>query len=235
MNNEIVLFISLIIIYGGVLVWFKLFGKTGLYVFTAIASIAANIEALILVEAFGMEQTLGNILFGSTFLITDILSETSGKEASKKAVNIGIASSVTFIFISQSWFLYTPSSNDFMSESIRAVFSNTPRLMITSLIVYAITQKFDVWAYHKWWSFTKKKFGDEKKFLWLRNNGSTLISQLLNTILFSFGAFYGKYDFITLFNICVSSYIIFIFTSLADTPAIYIARYINDKNKKINS
>lgn len=231
MNNELILILSLVIIYGGVLTWFYLFGEKGLFAFTAIATIAANIEALILIDAFGMEQTLGNILFGSTFLITDILSETVGKKESKRAVNIGIASSLTFIVISQLWFLYTPSQNDFASESIRIIFSNTPRLMLASLAVYAVTQKFDVWAYHKWWEFTKKKFGDERKYLWLRNNGSTLFSQFLNTIMFTFGAFWGTYDLKTLLNICVSSYIIFIFTSLADTPALYIARYIYDKKK----
>lgn len=232
MSNEIMLILSLFVIYGGVLVWFCFFGKKGLYCWTAIATIAANIEALILIDAFGMEQTLGNVLFGSTFLVTDILSEIGGKEESKKAVNIGMAASISFIIISQSWFLYTPNANDFISESIRNVFSNTPRLMIVSILVYVVTQRFDVWAYHKWWNFTKKKVGDERKFLWLRNNGSTLISQMLNTVLFTFGAFWEMYDFYTLINISLASYVIFIFTSIADTPAIYIARYINDRKLK---
>lgn len=230
MCNEIILILSVIIIYGGVLVWFWFFGEKGLYCFTIIASIAANIEALILIRAFGMEQTLGNVLFGSTFLITDILSEIYGKKSSQKAVGIGMAASVTFILISQMWFLYSPSENDFIFKSIETVFSNTPRLMTSSLIVYFISQRFDVWAYHKWWEFTKKKFGDERGFLWLRNNGSTLISQMLNTVLFTFCAFAGIYDFSTLIDICLSSYIIFIFTSIADTPAIYIARFMHDKN-----
>lgn len=229
MCNEMVLILSIIIIYGGVLVWFWLFGERGLYCFTIIATIAANIEALILIRAFGMEQTLGNVLFGATFLITDILSEVYGKKSSQKAVGIGMAASVTFILISQMWFLYSPSENDFVFGSIQTVFSNTPRLMFASLIVYFISQRFDVWAYHKWWEFTKKKFGDERKFLWLRNNGSTLISQMINTILFTFGAFAGTYDFPTLINICLSSYIIFVFTSIADTPAVYIARLMNDR------
>ena len=104
------------------------------------------------------------------------------------------------------------------------IFSNTPRIMIVSLVVYAICQRFDVWAYHKWWAFTKNRFGDAKSFLWLRNNGSTMISQLMNTVLYSFGAFWGLYDIPTLISICISSYVIFIVTSLADTPAVYLAR-----------
>lgn len=227
MPNELLLILTLLLTFSGVLVFYKIFGKTGLHVWTAIATITANIEVLILVEAFGMEQTLGNVLFASNFLVTDILSELHGKEEANKAVNIGIAASIAFIFISQSWFLYTPAANDWASESIYAIFSNTPRLMLASFLVYAICQKFDVWAYHKWWAFTQKKFGDKDSFLWLRNNGSTLVSQLLNTVLYTFGAFLGTYDLETLFSICLSSYIIFIVTSLADTPFVYLAKKLN--------
>ena len=227
--NELLLIVSLLVVYGGVLLAFRLFGKTGLYCFTCIATITANIEVLILVNAFGMEQTLGNILFASTFLVTDILSEIAGKKEAQKAVNLGIFTSVLFIIISQSWLLYQPSANDWAQEPIRSIFSNTPRLMIVSVLVYAICQRFDVWAYHKWWNFTKTKFGDEKRFLWLRNNGSTLISQLLNTILYTFGAFWGMYEFPVLINIALASYVIFIVTSLADTPFVYLARKINEK------
>lgn len=227
--NELLLIASLLVVYGGVLLAFRLFGKTGLYCFTCIATITANIEVLILVNAFGMEQTLGNILFASTFLVTDILSEIAGKKEAQKAVNLGIFTSVLFIIISQSWLLYQPSANDWAQEPIRSIFSNTPRLMIVSVLVYAICQRFDVWAYHKWWNFTKTKFGDEKRFLWLRNNGSTLISQLLNTILYTFGAFWGMYEFPVLINIVLASYVIFIVTSLADTPFVYLARKINEK------
>ena len=227
MPNELLLILTLLLTFSGVLVFYKIFGKTGLHVWTAIATITANIEVMILVEAFGMEQTLGNVLFASNFLVTDILSELHGKEEANKAVNIGIAASLAFIFISQSWFLYTPAANDWASESIYAIFSNTPRLMLASFLVYAICQKFDVWAYHKWWAFTQKKFGDKDSFLWLRNNGSTLVSQLLNTVLYTFGAFLGTYELETLFSICISSYIIFIVTSLADTPFVYLAKKLN--------
>lgn len=227
MPNELLLILTLLLTFSAVLVFYKLFGKTGLHVWTAIATITANIEVLILVEAFGMEQTLGNVLFASNFLVTDILSELHGKEDANKAVNIGIAASIAFIFLSQSWFLYTPAANDWASESIYAIFSNTPRLMLASLLVYAICQKFDVWAYHKWWAFTQKKFGDKERFLWLRNNGSTLVSQLLNTVLYTFGAFLGTYELETLLSICISSYLIFIVTSLADTPFVYLAKKLN--------
>lgn len=226
MRNELLLLASLILAYGGVLVWLRLFGKSGLYGWTIMATIAANIEVLLLVDAFGMEQTLGNVLFASTFLVTDILSECYGKKAAQKAVYLGVAASVFFILISQSWLLYIPSPNDVMAGPFRAVFSNTPRMMLVSLAVYAASQQFDVWLYHKWWDFTQARCGDSRRFLWLRNNGSTLVSQLLNTALFTLGAFWGSYSWGTLLSLMLSSYVIFIFTSLADTPAVYLARSI---------
>lgn len=229
--NELLLIASIFVIFGGTVIFYKLFDEMGLYCFLVIATIAANIEVLILVNAFGMEQTLGNVLFASTFLVTDILSEIKGKESAKKAVNIGIAASVIFIVISQSWLLYVPSANDFISPALRAVFSNTPRMMIAGLVVYIIVQKFDVWSYHKWWKFTEKKTGDSRKFMWFRNNVSTMVSQLLNTVLFNVGAFLGTYDTKTLISIIVSGYLVFIVLSFCDTPFLYLARSIKEKKE----
>lgn len=232
MSNEILLLLSILVIYGSVLVLFKIFGKSGLYCFTSIATIAANIEVLIAINAFGMEMTLGNVLFASTFLVTDIISELYGKKDAKKAVNIGIATSIVFIIFSQWWLLYTPTEDAFaisVMEAMKTIFSNTPRLMITSMVVYAIVQRFDVWAYHKWWDFTEKMCGDSKKYLWVRNNGSTLVSQFLNDLFFTVGAFWGIYSAGTIWNIVISSYVIFIVTSIADTPFVYLARRIAKK------
>ena len=156
MSNEILLILSIFIIYGSVIVMYKLFGKQGLFCFTSIATIAANIEVLIMVKAFGMVMTLGNVLFASTFLITDIVSEVYGKKDAKRAVHIGITTSIVFI----------------------------------------------------------------------------ILSQFLNNILYTFGAFWGIHDFKTLISIAISSYVIFIVTSLADTPFVYLARRISKKIKE---
>ena len=232
MTNELLLLLSLPITYFMVLLIFRIFKEQGLYLWTIIATIAANIEVLIVVRAFGTEMTLGNILFASTFLVTDILSEVYGKNEAQKSVYLGIATSILFILISQSWLLYKPSENDFVMSSMKTIFSNTPRLMFVGILVYVIVQLFDVWLYHKWWNFTTKKCHNSKRFLWLRNNGSTLISQLLNAVLFTYGAFWGIYNSTTLLSITLSSYFIFVVTSIADTPFIYLARYMY--NKSIN-
>lgn len=230
--NELMLILSLILIFGSVLLGYYFFGKAGLYCLSAIATVFANIEVLVLIKAFGMEQTLGNVLFAATFLITDILSECEGKRQANKAVVIGVFAQIFFLLLSQSWLLYKPSDDGEVMGAISVIVSNTPRMILASLSVYVISQLFDVWLYHTWWRLTEKKTGDRRKFLWLRNNGSTLISQLINTFLFTVIAFAGTYDFVTLLSIFGSSYIIYIFTSLLDTPVLYLARLISDKKKQ---
>ena len=233
MRNELLLIVSIFVIYSSVLVSFFLFKKSGLKAFTVLATITANIEVLILIDAFGFEQTLGNVLFASTFLITDILSEVYGKKEANKAVNIGIFTSALFLVFSQLWLLYIPSQNDFIFSHIESVFSNTPRLIFASLAVYAISQKLDVWAYHKWWALTDKRFGAHDKFLWLRNNGSTMISQLLNAMLFTFTAFWGVHEVSTILSIAFTSYAIYFIVALLDTPIVYIARWYSRKRDDI--
>ncbi len=225
LTNEILLLLSVVIYFGLLLIFFKFFGKSGLFMWTIIASILANIEVLIMVDAFGMEMTLGNVAFASTFLVTDILSERYSKEDANKAVKVGFFTLIAFTVITQSWLHFTPSGSDFAFPAIKTIFSNTPRLAISSLVVYLIVQRIDIILYHKFWSFSSKN-GDKARMLWLRNNGSTLISQLLNTILFTMFAFYGVFENSALISIMVSSYIIFIFISLLDTPFIYFASKI---------
>ena len=227
MSNELLIILSFIVIYGGVMLFYRFFGKKGLLAFNVLATLIANIEVLILVRAFGVEMTLGNVLFASTFLITDIMSENHSRKEANRAVIISTLCSVFFILISQMWLLYTPSENDWASGSFHTIFSSTPRIVCASLGVYLISQLTDVWLYHKWWDWCKKKFGDSSRGLWIRNNGSTMISQLLNTLLYTFFAFYGTYQIETLVTIFTSSYIIYMITSLLDTPFVYWARKIN--------
>lgn len=227
--NELLLLVSVVFIYGVVLLSYMLFGKSGLYAVSAIATVFANIEVLILVKAFGLEQTLGNVLFASTFLVTDILSECEGKKAANKAVYIGLFATLFFLALSASWLCFVPSDSDTVMPAFREIFTATPHIIGASLAVYVVSQIFDVWLYHKWWSFTEKKFGDKKRFLWLRNNGSTLVSQLINSLLFTVLAFAGTYDFATLMSIFGSGYTIFVFTSLLDTPVLYLARMYKNK------
>ena len=220
--NEIILISSLLILFSSVVLIYKFFGKAGIFSAGAIITIMANIEVLLLVKAFGLEQTLGNVLFASTFLMTDILSEIDGKKEANKAVSLGIVASVAMVVISQSWFLYSPAEGDWARPHLEAVFSVTPRLLFASLLGFVVSQKLDVFLYHK-------KTGDKTKFLWLRNNGATLTAQIANTVIFNLIAFWGVYETKTLISIVLSSYLIYVVTSLLDTPFLYITRKLTKK------
>lgn len=149
MRNELLLIGSVVLIYGAVLLGYRLFGKTGIYAMTVIATILANIEVLMMIDGFGMEQTLGNVMFASTYLITDILSENEGEKSATRAVWLGVFTSGAMLIFSQYWLLYIPSASDWAGEHIRAIFSTTPRLMLASFLGYVVSQRIDVWLYHR--------------------------------------------------------------------------------------
>lgn len=224
MINELLLIGSVIFIFGCVLLAYRAFGKAGLFCMSALAMVLANIEVMLLVDGFGMEQTLGNVMFASTFLVTDILSECESKRDANRAISLGLFCCAFFLLMSQSWLMYVPSANDVVAPAFAEVFSNTPRMIIASFVVYALSQYFDVWLYHFWWCLTERLSGNRKSHLWLRNTGSTLVSQLLNVVLFTLFAFWGTYDTQTMISICASSYVIYIVTSILDTPCVYLAR-----------
>ena len=231
MSNEFLLCLSVVLIYGGVVFAYGFFKARGLLMFAVVATILANIEVVMLIKAFGMEQTLGNVFFASTFLITDALSELRGKKIAQQSIKLTIFGSVIFLVASQTWLHYNLQDGG-LSEALVQIFTQTPRIIIASLIVFAIASYVDVWLYHWWWRLSTKIWGDRRRFLWVRNNASTLLSQLLNTILFSFGAFWGVLDVSVIGEIILSSYIIFIFTSLLDTPALYLIVYLSNRNKE---
>lgn len=222
--NELLLVLSLLISFGATILFLKLFGKSGLFAWIGICAVFANVEVLILVHAFGMDQTLGNTLFASSFLATDILSELYGKKDANKGVLVGIITTVLFILLSTMWINYVPAEGDWAMPFVKQLFANTPRVLIASLIAYAVSEAFDVWLYHKWWTLTEKRFGNKDKYLWFRNNFSTLFSQLVNIVIFNFGAFLGIYSLSQLFSITIACYVIYIVTSLLDTPFIYLAK-----------
>ena len=224
--NELLLVLSLLISFGATVLFLKLFGKSGLFAWIGICAVFANVEVLILVHAFGMDQTLGNTLFASSFLATDILSELYGKKDANKGVLVGIITTVLFILLSTMWINYVPAEGDWAMPFVKQLFANTPRVLIASLIAYAVSEAFDVWLYHKWWTLTEKRFGNKDKCLWFRNNFSTLFSQLVNIVIFNFGAFFGIYSLSQLFSITIACYVIYIVTSLLDTPFIYLAKKI---------
>ena len=197
---------------------YRFFGKTGLYVWTATAVILANIQVLKTVQLFGMVATLGNIIYGSLFLSTDILSENHGKKAAKKAVWIGFFVLIAATIIMQLCLQFIPDASDFAHGSLEVLFGFLPRIALASLTAYLISQHFDVWYF----DFLKKK--TKGKYLWLRNNMTTMTSQFFDSIIFVMIAFYGVFPNSVLWEIFLTTYVLKWIVAIIDTPFIYWAR-----------
>ncbi len=220
MNNELLFISEIIICFSLLLVFYKIFGKTGLYVWIVLATVIANIQVTVTVAMFGMVATLGNVIYGTSFLATDILSEKHGIRDARKGVFIGFLANITVMIIMQIVIRYSPHTSDFMMGNLQTMFELFPRVIVASLTAYLISQLHDTWAFAFW----KKRF---PRYLWLRNNISTLVSQGLDTVIFVTIAFYGVFETEVVLGIAISTYILKLAVSISDTPFLYIAARIN--------
>ncbi|NQV08862.1 queuosine precursor transporter [Candidatus Woesearchaeota archaeon] len=223
MINEILWFGLLLVCFLSIMIAYKFFGKTGLYVWTAVAIILANIQVMKTIAFFGMVTAMGNIIYSSLFLVTDILNELYDRKAAQKAVWIGFFVLIATTIVMQISIQFVPHETDFLSEHITAIFSLLPRIALASLIAYLISQTHDVWMFAK----LKKKF--KKKHLWFRNNVSTITSQLIDNTIFTFIAFVGVFSWGIMLQIFITSMIIKVIVSVCDTPFIYLAKRIKRK------
>jgi queuosine precursor transporter len=103
-------------------------------------------------------------------------------------------------------------------EAFASTFQLVGRLAAAGVIAYIASQSFDVWAFH-WW---RKKTKNKK--LWLRNNASTWVSQLIDTALFITIAFYDTLPLVTFFALIVGQYIMKVVIAALDTPIVYWLR-----------
>lgn len=220
--NELLFVVSVLIYLGCVLLLYKLFGKNGLFAFAIFGTLLGNIAVCKCMDLFGLSTTSGNVLYASSFLVTDILSEKYGKKEATKAVKYSLSVMLLWLFGTQLLLLFTPNANDYVNDSLKVIFGLTPRITIASLTGFICSQNIDVFLYHWIW----KKSGDDRARLWLRNNGSTLTSQAVDTVLFTTLAFWGTYPTNVFISILLTTYLFKAIVALLDTPFIYIARKI---------
>lgn len=230
MHNEILWLAMLLANFLLIILAYRLFGKWGLIMWIPISVIVANVQVIQTVELFGLAATLGNIVYASSFLVTDILSENYGKKDAQKAVWIGFFSLISMTFLMNLALKFLPmASDDFAStahEATSTIFSLMPRIAVASLAAYVLSQRHDVWAYHFW----RQRFPKENQ-IWLRNNLSTMVSQLIDSFVFVAIAFAGVFEMSVLVEIFITTYILKFVVAAADTPFIYWAKHIHKKNK----
>jgi uncharacterized integral membrane protein (TIGR00697 family) len=203
-----------------VILAYRLFGKTGLYVWTAVGVILANIQVMKTIQVFGLVTAMGNVIYSSLFLVTDIINENHTKKDAQKAVWIGFFVLIATTIIMQISIQFIPDESDFLSEHITAIFSVLPRIAFASLIAYLISQSHDVWF------FAKLKKRHKKRHLWLRNNLSTVTSQLIDNTIFTLIAFIGVFSWNVIGQIFLTSFILKVIVAAFDTPFVYLARKI---------
>ena len=230
MPNDVanaLLFLGAVVVFLGLLlVMFKLFGKSGLYAYIAFASILANIQALKTIEIFTLTTTTGSVLYASTFLCTDILSEQYGKKVAQKGVILGIATNILWIIGTQFTLWFFPAAADFINPSLETVFGLVPRITLAGLLGYIVSQSVDVSLYHLIW----KKTGNNREKLWLRNTCATIIAQAVDTIIFITVAFIGVYEWKVFFEVMGTTFLFKAIVAFLDTPFCYIGRNIKTRD-----
>ena len=222
MDNNLIFILTVFVYLGSVLLLYKFFGKSGLYAFAIFSTLLGNIAVCKCVDIFGLATTAGNVLYAATFLVTDILSEKYGKKEASRAVAYSFTIMVLWLAGTQLILSFEPNANDYIDSSLKVVFGLVPRVTAGSLAGFIVSQNLDVFLYHAIW----KKTGSDKTRLWLRNNGSTLISQLVDTVIFTFVAFWGVYPQNVFFSILITTYLFKAIVAICDTPFMYLSRKI---------
>ena len=158
----------------------------------------------------------GILPYPLTFLVTDLISELYGQKKANLVVFSGFIASVFVLFFL--WlggqFNAIPSSI-IGDETYNSVFQNAWRLIAASMIAYLFAQFIDVRIFHFWKRLTKGKH------LWLRNNGSTIASQLVDTTLVICILFLGVWERDQIISAIIDGWLFKMLMALIDTPIIY--------------
>ncbi|WP_043930199.1 queuosine precursor transporter [Bacillus sp. EB01] len=155
------------------------------------------------------------IVYFFTYPIIDVIVEVYGKKAGQRTVQAGLITQIlALVFISITVAL--PAAPVFTEQqSFETILNGSFRVIIASLISYAISQNLDVFVFNK----LKNRHGQKK--LWLRNNAAVMLSQLVDTTIFIAIAFYGTVPVAILGTMIVTQYVFKFFASIAITPLVY--------------
>jgi uncharacterized integral membrane protein (TIGR00697 family) len=206
------------------LILYKLFGKMGLYTVVILNVMLSNLQGPKLTVILGMETSLGVILYSGIYFATDLLSEKYGRREGQRAVLLGFVASIIMILFIYISLLFLPSqipnhaefANN-IHQAMKTLFGFTPLFVFGSLFAYLVSQSFDVWIFH----YIKNETGG--KHLWLRNNVSTLSSQILDTVLYAVVVWAPVVGLIDALYLASAKYIFKVIIALIDTIFIYWA------------
>lgn len=215
--NTLMFFVTAVVTFGLLVLVSRLFGKDGIFAWIGMAVVVANVLVCKNVDLFGFSATLGNVLFGTVFLSTDILTERYGVKVARRAVWLGITMEVCTIILTQIALKFTPNSLDVVQSSMQSLFGFFPRVALASCSMFIFSNQLDIFLFEA----IKKKTGG--KYLWLRNNVATMISQCVENYLFYVIAFLGIYSMKDILSMTLTCCLIEIVVALLDTPFLYLA------------
>lgn len=183
------------------------------------AIVAANLLGTKIANIWIAVASVGIFMYPITFLVTDVVEDVFGKEKVKGFVIAGFLSIVLVMLLTVLSVMLPPASRYASNEAFLEVFNPSIRIMIASLIAFLLAQYHDIWAFNFW----KKK--TKGRFLWLRNNLSTVVSQFIDTTVFMFIAFYmatPTYTVDFIFALIIPYYLLKVFVAICDTPFVYL-------------
>ena len=156
-----------------------------------------------------------------TFLITDIVAEVYGPKATRSIVTGTLVVLVLVLVVTALATVIPPAGRfEAQNEAYVSVFRSSLRILIASIVAFVFSQYHDVWAFDFW------KRRTNGRFLWLRNNASTMVSQLIDTVIFMLIAFWGTTGRFTLGFVLGSMvppyYAIKVLAAFLDTPLVYL-------------
>ncbi|ARJ14074.1 queuosine precursor transporter [Staphylococcus lugdunensis] len=229
MFNEIFGAVSFLVTFILMVLMFRAFGKQGLIVWIAIGTIVANIQVIKTIHIFGISATLGNVMFASIYLATDILNDIYGRKIAKRAVWLGFSSTLIMIIVMQMSLHFIPAPEDIAQSGMETIFNLIPRIALGSIIAYIIGQHVDVFIF----SMIKKIFSSDKTFI-IRAYGSTALSSIIDTALFVAIAFIGTLPGMAVFEIFITTYLLKLLSTILNVPFGYIAKSMYRKGKIAN-
>tara|TARA_R100001530_G_scaffold107198_3_gene74936 strand:- start:113 stop:802 length:690 start_codon:yes stop_codon:yes gene_type:complete len=224
MPNELLWVLLLLFNFSAITSAYWRFGRYGLFVWVGMATVIANIQVIKTVGLFGYAASVGNIIYATTFLTTDILSEIYGKKEARKAVWVSFFTLISATTMLSITLRFIPHVTDFAQPALETIFTLLPRIAVGSLLAFIVSQRHDVWAYEIW----KKRFPKPNQ-IWIRNNLSTMVSQLIDTCIFVSIAFVGVMPNQIIVEIAVTTYLFKWVVAASDTPFVYLAVYLKKK------
>jgi len=184
----------------------------GLNVALLVASNAAGAKMIAL--PLGLSASATVLPYILSFVVTDLINEYFGKSGAKLAVHIGFGTVVVSAVLFSLALHAPPAIGWNGQEAFQVVFGLSPRILLGGWLAYLSSQYLDVLIFQRIRAIT----GDSK--FWLRKNGSTLVSQFVDSVVFMTVAFYGVFP---LGSAILGQYVIKVAIVILETPLSYLA------------